>query len=40
MASGNDMKGAMETYHGFTTMLKVGMIGVALVAILVILLIT
>lgn len=40
MASGNDMKAAESTYGGFLTMLKWGSIVTALVAVLVISLIS
>jgi Bacterial aa3 type cytochrome c oxidase subunit IV len=36
MASGNDIKAAESTYSGFINLLKFGMVGVAIVAIIVI----
>jgi hypothetical protein len=36
MASGNDIKAAEATYSGFINLFKFGMIGVAIVAIIVI----
>lgn len=39
MASGNDMKGATETYSGFITLVKVGTIASVLVAAFVVMLI-
>ena len=36
MASGNDIKTAESTYSGFISLLKFGMIGVAIVTIIVI----
>ena len=40
MASGNDMKAAEATYEGFITMLKYGSIAVAVIAAIVVKLIS
>ena len=40
MASGNDMKAANETYAGFITMFKWGAIAVAIIAAIVVALIS